>query len=262
MPPTVRRGAQLVPVPAVAAPDQRRLAALFAQRAAWLGLDPQAPLPPGTGTTVVVLLSRFDPGELVQGARRFVAGLSAAEAGAWQRSWTRARFLFGNPANLPGHTPPRCVGDSGALAWLGPYPAGRLPGVSRLLKPVTGRLPDLPVELGVPALPGIPPSGSTRRLYLAVAGLSLVDYLVHIHHTIAEAVLLGRLRADEAVRLIHRPELAEPGYAEPGSGEPGYARVHFAAPGQAKLRLYSWLTPAGRPARTNAELPGGEPDAG
>jgi hypothetical protein len=219
-------------------PAQARLAELLAERVSWVtgGTEPGAAT---ADSTVLVLLRALSLADLVHGARQFAAGLDAGEAAAWRRSWTRTRFLFGNPANVTPSSPARVVAPGGTAAWLGPFPDTRLPGLSRLLKPVSGRLPQLPNDIdrdldGGPDLPG---TGRPRVLQIGVDGLSLVDYLVHLHHTLAEAVLLGRLRPDEPLRLSHRPALE----ADP-TRRPAYARV-LPEPGDTgRLRLHTWLS--------------------
>jgi len=202
-------------------------------------------------STALVLLRSVRLSDLAQGARQFAAALEPPDAAAWLRSWTRTRFLFGIPANLTPQNRPRVVAPDATAAWLGPFAGGHRPGLSRLLKPVTGQLPLLPDELDLPGdldaaaddevrdigLPG--DSERPRRvLQVAVAGLSLADYLVHLHHTLAEAVLLGRLRPEEPLRLSHRPALA----IEATAGPPAYARVLPDPADPARLRLHTWLS--------------------
>ena len=266
--------AAAVAASAVAEPPQQRLAELFAARALRVGREPvTGPAPDGIAESpVLVLLRSLDPAGLVDGVRRFAAGLGPVEAAGWERSWTLTRFLFGNPANLTGRLPVRAVASGGSAAWLGPFPGGRLPGPSRMLKPVRGRLPRLPATIHCPPIttdspapggtsaPGdaarperpagsgapaaVPPAlvpaaagAGSRRLYVAVRGLGLVDYLVHLHHTLAEAVLLGRLRPDEHLVLTHCQDIG----AGTAAREPDYARVHFRDGAQDRLRLYTWL---------------------
>jgi hypothetical protein len=207
------------------------LVRLVAQRAEWVTGRPDGrPDRDSAESTVLVVLRSLDLADLVHGACRFAADLDPDEAGAWRRSWTRTRFLFGNPANLVARDRPRVVAPGGSAAWLGPFPDGRLPGRSRLLKPVTGSLPRLPGEVDVPG------EGPARLLRVAVEGLSLVDYLVHLHHTLAEAVLLGRLSPGERVRVSHQPSIEwEP-------DDPAYARV-LPGPGT-DLRQYTSLAAA------------------
>ncbi|WP_405792587.1 DUF6182 family protein [Streptomyces sp. NBC_01506] len=262
--------------PAAAEPPQQRLAELFAARALRVGREPvTGPAPDGAAESpVLVLLRNLDLAGLVDGVRRFAVGLGPAEAADWERSWTLTRFLFGNPANLAGRLPVRAVAPGGTAAWLGPFPGGRLPGASRLLKPVRGRLPRLPATVVCPpatadslapgrtsahgdaagperpagswappavrfgSAPLVPGAGS-RRLYVAVRGLGLVEYLVHLHHTLAEAVLLGQLGPHECFVLTHCQDIS----AETAAREPGYARVHFSDGDPDRLRLYTWLDP-------------------
>lgn len=213
---------------------EHRLATLFAQRAAWVGRETVRPAELTDDDRVaLVVLCRFDLLDMVAGARAFAAGLDAQEGARWRRTWTATRFLFGNPANLTGRTPVRVIGPGGSCAWLGLYPPDHTPGRARLLKPLTGTPPGLPPTLSIPG------HGTPRALYVATRGLSLVDYLVHLHHTLAEAVLSGRLGAEDALRLHHRPDI-EPTVAV---GEPAYARVHHPGADTARLRLFTWLAP-------------------
>lgn len=211
-----------------------RLAALFAQRAAWVGREPVRPAELTEEDRVaLVVLCRFDLPDIVAGARAFAAGLDEQERADWRGSWTATRFLFGNPANLTGRAPVRVVAPGGSCAWLELCPPGRVPGRARLLKPLTGTLPALPPTVSIGG------HGTPRALHLATRGLSLVDYLVHLHHTLAEAVLGGRLGPGDALRLHHRPDI-EPSVT---TGEPAYARVHHPDGDTARLRLFTWLAP-------------------
>jgi hypothetical protein len=227
--------------------SQSRLAELLAERVSAVTAQPAAG---EADATVLVLLRSVRLGDLVHGARQFAAALEPAEAVAWLRSWTRTRFLFGNPANLTVQNQARVVSPAATAAWLGPFPNSHRPGLSRLLKPVTGQLPELPGDLdlpGEPALPGdldlpgepaLPGAGPRRVLQVAVAGLSLADYLIHLHHTLAEAVLLGRLGAGESLRLSHRPTLA----IDPTGDPPAYARVLPERGNTDRLHLHTLLS--------------------
>jgi Family of unknown function (DUF6182) len=214
-------------------PSQSRLAELLAERVEWVAGGSQGE--PGASTadtTVLVLLRSFHLADMVHGVREFAAALEPGAAAAWRRSWTRTRFLFGNPANLTPGNRARVVAPAATAAWLGPFPDARWPGLSRLLKPVTGGLPELPREIDFPGV------GPRRVLQVAIAGLTLVDYLVHLHHTLAEAVLLGRLRPKEPLRLSHLPAFG----TGSACGPPAYARV-LPEPGDTgRLRLHTWLS--------------------
>lgn len=207
--------------------DQDRLQQLFDERSALVDEGLTADGEP-EDAAVVVVVRDLDLTDLVRGAIRFADDLDEHEADAWFRSWTRTRFLFGNSANLTGRSAPRLVGPNGSMAWIGPFDHERPPGVARLLKPVSGTLPPLAdAEL---------PAATTRHtLDVARRGLSVPDYLVHVHHTIAEAVLLGDLDPSSTVRLRHRRDLG-PRAVRPGE----YARVHHDLDG-AGLRMYTHL---------------------
>ncbi|MFF6807454.1 DUF6182 family protein [Streptomyces sp. NPDC012616] len=219
-------------------PTQERLAELLARRAAWVGRPPRRPVagePPET--TVLVVLRAVDLPGLVRGALDFTAGLTHDEADAWRRSWTTTRFLFGNPANLTARAPARVISPGGNTAWLGPFPATRLPGPSRLLKPVAGVLLDLPDTVEVPGT-GPPADATYRELHIAVRDLSFAQYLVHLHHALAESVLMGRLAPGGPLRLVHRPDLD----ARALDQDPDYARVHQERSDPDRLRLYVSLS--------------------
>jgi hypothetical protein len=222
------------PTPAEQQPaptSQSRLAELLAERVRSVTAQPEVR---AAGTTVLVLLRSMRLADVAHGARQFAAALEPADAAAWLRSWTRTRFLFGNPANLTAQNQARVVAPEATAAWLGPFADDHRPGLSRLLKPVTGQLPELPRDLD---LPGV---GAPRVLQVAVAGLNLADYLVHLHHTLAEAVLLGRLRPDEPLRLSHRPTLT----IDPTGNPPAYARVLPERGDTGRLHLHTWLSAA------------------
>ena len=209
------------------------LADLLAERVQWVTGRP--PGHPGAGTadtTVLVLLRSLHLADVVHGAREFAAALAPGEAEAWRESWTRTVFLFGNPANLTPSNRARVVAPGLTAAWLGPFPNTHRPGLSRLLKPVTGELPALPRHIDFPG------TGRRRVLEVATGGLTLAGYLVHLHHTLAEAVLLGRLRPGEALRLSHSPA---PGL-DPVQEHPAYARVLPELGDTGDLRLHTWLS--------------------
>lgn len=190
---------------------------------------PDGAVGPGQ-VTVMVVMRRLDLGDLVHGALEFTGGLSPEEADIWYRNWTRTRFLLGNPHNLLGSPAVRTVGPGGHLAWLGPVDIARPPGLSRLLKPVTGRLPELPPSVHLLG----ERRGAPCEIRIACRGLTTAGYLIHLHHTLAEAVLLGKIAPRTPVRLVHVPDLDDE-----SALTSAYARVHYGADGA--LRLYTFL---------------------
>jgi hypothetical protein len=179
----------------------------------------------------------FDPAALVSGAMRFAAGIPPEDADAWFRCYTRTLFLFGNPANLAVRYPPALVSDSGSTAWLGVYDGRRTERVRRLLRPVEGVLPA--GGTGLDTVVG--PDDPQWRLLVATRGLDLPRYLVHLHHTAAEAVLTGALRSDATVALEHVADLDPDRVRAAGYA---YVRVHPVDAGQPP-RLYTALTRIG-----------------
>jgi hypothetical protein len=225
-------------------PVAARLRALYDERHRLVraGLCPRPGGAEPADATAIVALRSFDVAGLVRGATLFAAGLARAEADQWYRCWTRARFLFGNPRNLTGRMTPRLVTGDAALAWLGLFPAQHPPGPARLLKPVRGTLPRLPSEIDLPGRTGRP-----RVLRVACRGLTAASYLVHLHHTLAEAVLGGELHPDDPIRLVHTGDLELA--CLPAAA---YVRVHHdltagsadSACGPTSLRAYTHLSGA------------------
>ncbi|HZN18581.1 MAG TPA: DUF6182 family protein [Micromonosporaceae bacterium] len=186
--------------------------------------------------TVPVAMRAFDPAALLPGAMAFAAGLSTVDADAWFRCYTRTMFLFGDPANLSERHPPAVVCAHGQVAWLGVYDAQRAEHVRRLLRPVSGLLPDDLSQLDTVTGPDRCPGW---QLHVAVRGLDLARYLVHLHHTVAEAVLTGVLPADATIALRHVEDLDPVRTSRTGCA---YARVHQTAPEQPAPRLFTVLT--------------------
>jgi hypothetical protein len=187
--------------------------------------------------TVPVAMREFDPSAVLSGATAFAAGLDAADADAWFRCYTRTLFLFGNPANLARRFPPALVAGSGRVGWLGLYDARRTDHVRRLLRPVSGALPADVRQLDTVAEPGRRPEWEMR---VAMRGLDLPRYLVHLHHAAAEAVLTGALPPGATVALRHVDDL-DPEL--PTRVSYRFHRVHPVAAG-GPPRLYVALLPA------------------
>jgi hypothetical protein len=80
-------------------------------------------------------------------------------------------------------------------------------------------------------------------VHVATAGLTVPDYLVHLHHLLAEAVIGGLVRPGDRLLLRHvrQIDLRPDQVAE--------VRVHRGAPGSGLLRAYACLTTETTPAR-------------
>jgi hypothetical protein len=191
--------------------------------------------------TVPVVLREFDPQAVADGAVKFAAALTPDQSDSWFRCYTRAVFLFGNPRNLAARYPvPHRAGDN-AVGWLGVVGRKELDQVRRLLRPVTGALPAVSAVPAAGANPGGPsPAGGAGAacLWLAIRGLDLAQYLVHLHHTVTEAVLTGKIGPGDTIRLRHVMDLHP---SRLNRADCIYTRVHPVPGHPGRLRLYALL---------------------
>jgi hypothetical protein len=185
--------------------------------------------------TAVAVLRRFDPAVFARSSVEFALGVKGSARACWFRAFTRTLFLAGSPANLAARFPFDHVAPDGSVAWLGPAPRDSSAGLCRLLKLFDGDVAaDLPATVGF-TVPG-PGGGSTLYCHVATAGMSLSDYLVHVNHLLAEAVLTGAIRPGDRVVLRHAPRLV--GAAGPYS----VLRVHRDGADPTRLRAYAGLS--------------------
>ncbi len=189
--------------------------------------------------TVPVVLREFDPQAVADGAVKFAAALAPGQSDSWFRCYTRTVFFFGNPRNLAArHAVLECAGDN-AVGWLGVVDRKELNQLRRLLRPVTGALPAVSVTPGGGgAAVAAPPPGARWCLWLAIRDLDLAQYLVHLHHTVTEAVLTGKVRPSDTIRLRHVLDL-HPSRLE--RSDCIYTRVHRSLNNPERLRLYALL---------------------
>ncbi|AZM60239.1 MULTISPECIES: DUF6182 family protein [unclassified Streptomyces] len=155
----------------------------------------------------VCVLRDLDLPSWIRETYAFARGVRGEAAAAWRRDFTRTVFLAGNPAQVRERFRFAHIAQDASTAWLGPGPAEESTALRRLLKlfPATAGPPAVPrtaVEL-----PADGPSGDRapvqRELYLATAGPTAADRLVHLHHLLSEAVLDGVLGPGD--RLLLRP---------------------------------------------------------
>jgi hypothetical protein len=190
------------------------------------------PRGPG-GAAAVAVLRSFDPRGFAQSVIDFAAWLPQDARREWLADFTRTVFLAGNPANLAVRLPPSVVGRDGQVAWYAATPGSRHRELRLLLRLVRGEVPPAePFGLNVPG----PGAGRRWRLAVATAGLSLQQYLVHVNHTLAEAVLTGILRPGDRLTVEHvrRLDTFPARYA--------YLRVHRDTEAPDRLRAYACLT--------------------
>ncbi|OJF11170.1 DUF6182 family protein [Couchioplanes caeruleus] len=214
---------------------QEHLAALLHERLIRAGIN-AATLEPEHDHTVVAVLRRFDVTTFAESALRFAAGLTDEEGADWLAALTRTAFLAGNPVNLRDRFPPSHLAADETIAWYGPAPPADFTGLRRLLKAFPAG------TLRVPARVTVGEVGThSCRLRLATAGLSTAAYLVHLNHTLAEALLRGLLRPGSALVIDHVPELADADLRTAAM-----IRVHRDTTDPDRLRAYTCLSTSDR----------------
>ncbi|WP_330272830.1 DUF6182 family protein [Lentzea sp. NBC_00516] len=183
----------------------------------------------------IAVLREFDPATFARSVVEFASGVNGEPRGAWFGAFTRTLFLAGNPANLVDRFPCDHLAEDGSIAWFGPAPAARTTGLRRLLKKFDGARelalpPVVPIDL-----PGTG-AGTEHRLQVATAGVTMADYLVHVNHVLAEAVLTRVIRPGDRLTLSHVPRL--------GTATAPYSvlRVHLDTADRTRLRAYAHLT--------------------
>lgn len=164
-------------------------------------------------TTVAVVLRRFEPQIYLESVLGFALSLPDSRREAWLRAYTRTVFLTGNPANLANRFAFHHISRDGSMAWTAPDDSGERSPLRRLLRLFpTAELPVLPARLEVPAAVP-PPERDDRapvrraRLYAVTTRVSLADYLVHVHHVLAEAVITKLIDEHTELTVHHVPQL-------------------------------------------------------
>ncbi|MEU9794002.1 DUF6182 family protein [Streptomyces sparsogenes] len=192
------------------------------------------------GLLAVSVLRRFELAAWTRATCEFAIGVAPERLAAWRRSFSRTIFLAGNPDNLGDRFRFDHIAEDGSAAWAGPAPAAASAGLRRLLKLFDGSRglpprPDTPVRIPEAIGPRHRPP-VRRRLYVATAGITVADTLVHLNHLLVEAVLDGLLAPGDTLTVRQVPRLV---------GLPGpYAALRVGAepehPG--RLRAYACLT--------------------
>ena len=179
----------------------------------------------------LVLLRRFDLGEFVAGAAAFAEALDDDERRDWYRAFTRTLFLVGDPGRLPAWAADLLRHRSAHMAWAWTPGDGAGVGLRRLLKPLR--------TAGPPRVPALHRSGDgERELTVAVEGLTLERYLVHLHHALSESFITGELEPGEGLTLRHVPRI------ESLHPKPAYARVVPTADDPDRLEAAAYLSPS------------------
>ncbi|WP_405590613.1 DUF6182 family protein [Streptomyces sp. NBC_01190] len=163
------------------------------------------------GTLATVVLRNVDLARWVRDTCVFALGIPPEQAADWRTSFTRTVFLAGNPAHLGDRFTFAHTADDRSAAWTTPEPAARTSSLRRLLKLFDGQAglparPDTLVEIPDGHRPS--PRPRTRRgLYLATAGCTIAQALVHLNHVLAEAVLDGLITPGDHLVLHQVPRI-------------------------------------------------------
>ncbi|TDD96350.1 DUF6182 family protein [Actinomadura rubrisoli] len=163
-----------------------------------------------TGIAAIAVLRDFTPATFAGSAVAFAARIVPQARAHWYAGFTRTIFLAGNPRNLKARFPPDHLSEDGSIAWYGPVPLADYQPLRRMLRPLQGTVdPAWPTTSRVPLANPHSAAGTIAHLRVATQGLTLQDYLIHINHTLAEAVLDGLLTTADALTIEHMPQLPD-----------------------------------------------------
>ncbi|MFI0820758.1 DUF6182 family protein [Streptomyces sp. NPDC021098] len=164
--------------------------------------------PVSWGVSVAVVVADLDVAAFIAGIADFALRLPDDLREGWFRAYTRTVFLAGRPASVAARHP-GCHTTAGApYAWYGPARRGELQPLSRLLRAFDGPAPmDAPTDPITVTVPGGKSTGHVVEAAVAIGAVSTGEYLVHVHHLIAEAALRGLIGPGDTIRVDHRKAL-------------------------------------------------------
>jgi hypothetical protein len=194
---------------------------------------------------VAVVVADLDVAAFIGGVADFALSLPDDLRDGWYQTFTRTVFLAGRPASAATRHPYRLAGPGGDLAWYGPARRGALRPLSLLLRAFQGPAPiDVPAGPLTVSVPG-PRTGHIVDVAIATGGVSTREYLVHVHHLIAEAALRGLVRPGDALLVEHRQALPAEDFRDaldPARAGSVQTRVVHDGTASDHLRLYGVLT--------------------
>jgi len=165
----------------------------------------------GADIAAFAVLRDFNPKAFAQSSLAFAASLPERWRDRWFGAYTRTIFLAGNPANLLSRFPFHHVTEDRSCAWLGPAPANVAMTLRRLLVPFRSEssVPSGEFSIGLPDGGTCSATETPRhmQIHVGTAGMTAVDYLVHLNHTLAESMLLGLIARGSAIKIRHVPRL-------------------------------------------------------
>ncbi|WP_067460154.1 DUF6182 family protein [Actinomadura macra] len=185
----------------------------------------------------IAVLRDFTPAEFAGSAVAFADRMPPQQRALWYGSFTRTVFLAGDPRNLAARFRHVHLSEDESIAWYGPGPLADYLPLRRLLRPIRGTTdPGWVGALHVSLNEAQAGRGQVAHLRVAVQDLTLQDYLVHVNHTLAEAVLDGLLTTVDVLEIEHVAQLPD----DPG---PYHAlRVSSDPRSPDRLRAYASLS--------------------
>jgi hypothetical protein len=196
------------------------------------------------GLSVAVVVDDFAPEPFIRATIDFALAVPEEVGAAWHRAFTRTIFLAGRPETVARRHPGAFRSAEAALGWYGPAPAAQLRNLSRMLRAFQGPAPIRPsAEALTVRVPGAA-AGHPVEAAVATDGVSVAEYLVHVHHLFAEATLRGLIRPGDTVHVTHRGELDGPWIRDaldPASADFVQTRITHDSHDADRLRLYAVL---------------------
>nr|WP_245408555.1 DUF6182 family protein [Variibacter gotjawalensis] len=187
-------------------------------------------------SVAIVVMRCFKAEAFASSSLAFASLLGETARRRWLAAFTPTIFLVGNPANLAARFAFDFVHSDNTIAWLAPGTKSAMP-LRRLLRLFEANIiPDAGSEFAV-RVPGERAAPARHRVYVATAGISGAEYLVHLNHTLAEGVITGSLLpGDEVVvRSVDQLDAVKEDF--------DVIRVHFDKNDVGRLRAYAGIAP-------------------
>jgi len=201
-----------------------------------------------------VILNNVDINSFVSNGLIFLAKQAPDVLINWYHQFTKTIFLIGNSNKLTSLINFSHVSDDGSLAWCSPVTPLQWRQQTRLLKQFqsTQTLNNNTYCIKTPLHDATGTlKHKTYTLLIAVRGLTLNKYLVHLNHAICETYIMGLLRETGTLIINNVDDIVD--IPEPAP----YVRVHIDHETPTQLRAYAVLnidnTEIAQPREKNAK---------
>lgn len=189
-----------------------------------------------SGPVAFLVLRSFDLETYLRATLSFLEMQSSERLSNWARCFTRTVFLVGRPRRLATAFPFDHLADDGSMAWLLSDDSKlqtRLPRLLQRLK--TSGKPPLPDSLTYGSVKASELGSRQVHAWVAVAGMALEDYLVHLNHLVCESFIFGAFRCDDHLTLRHVSHI------DSLQLRPGWLRIHRDQTAGERLKLFGYL---------------------